>query len=117
MARRAGIARWLRERFGASRFADLGLPGGEIVDKGFADLAGGRVTAESLAVSIAMPRLRREGLPRLPALADPEERLYHLLSRRSEGLAHARYGAFLRQMSSFADACRVRRPQRANRAR
>ncbi|HXI03896.1 MAG TPA: hypothetical protein VNI57_12035 [Candidatus Saccharimonadales bacterium] len=117
VARRAGIARWIRKRFGASRFEELGLPGGEIVDAGLADLAEGKVTAESLAVSIAMPRLRREGLPRSPVLADPEERLYRLLSQGSGGLAHARYGALLRQMSSFADACRARRLDRGRRAR
>jgi len=117
IARRAGMARWIRERFGASKFGDLGVPGGEIVDAGLADLAEGRATAESLVVSIAMPRLRREGLPRTPALADPEDRLYRLLSQQSAGLAHARYGAFLRQMSSFADACRGRRHDQVRRAR
>lgn len=117
VARRAVIARWIRERFGASSFEELGLPGGEIVDAGLVDLAEGRVSAESLAVSIAMPRLRREGLPRFPALADPEDRLYRLLSRTSGDLAHARYGAFLRQMSSFADACHGRRLDRVRRAR
>ena len=116
VARRAGLARWVRKRFGASRFEDLGLPGGAIVDAGLADLAAGRVTAESLAVSIAMPRLRREGLPQSPALPDPEERLYRLLSLQAGDLAHARYGALLKQMSSFADACHGRRLDRVRRA-
>ena len=31
---------------------------------------------------------------------------YVLFARTSDDLAHARYGAYLRQMSSFADACR-----------
>jgi hypothetical protein len=117
IAHRAGILRWIRERFGASRFEDLGLPGGALVDAGLADLAAGKATAESLAVSIAMPRLRREGLPRIPSLEDPEERLYRLLSERSADLAHARYGAFLKQLSSFADACHRRRVPRMRRAR
>jgi len=111
------MARWIRERFGSSRFEELGLPGAEIVDAGLVDLAQGMVTEESLAVSIAMPRLRREGLPRMPALADPEQRLIRLLSRRSGDLAHARYGAILRRVVSFADACRSRRLGEARRAR
>ena len=30
IARRAATARWVRRRFGASRFADLALPGGDL---------------------------------------------------------------------------------------
>jgi len=117
VARRAAIARWIRERFGASSFEDMGLPGGEIVDAGLADLADGRVSAESLAISIAMPRLRREGVPQSPTNSDPESRLYSLLSQRLDGLAHARYNAYLRQMSSFANACHRRRLVQVQRAR
>jgi hypothetical protein len=117
VARRAAIARWVRKRFGASSFEDMGLPGGEIVDAGLADLADGRVSAESLAVSVAMPRLEREGVPRTPTQSDPEDRLYRLLSRRSGDLAHARYNAYLRQMSSFANACHGRRLDGIQRAR
>jgi hypothetical protein len=40
---------------------------------------------------------------------DPEKRLYELLERDNESLAHARYLAHLRQISSFADACRPTR--------
>jgi len=115
VALRAAASRWIKKRFGAPRFRDLGLPGGEIVDSGLADLAAGRISAESLAVSIAMPRLRREGLPSLPPHPDPEDRLYELLSRRSGGLAHERYNAYLRQMSSFAAACRAHRLERMRR--
>ena len=63
IARRAVTARWVRRRFGASRFADLALPGGDLVDEGLADLACGRTSAASLLVSLAAPRLRREGVP------------------------------------------------------
>ena len=117
VARRAAIARWVRKRFGASSFRDLGLPGGEIVDAGLADLADGKVSAESLAVSIAMPRLRREGVPQSPTHADPEDGLYRLLSQRPDNLAHARYSAYLGQMSSFANACHGRRLDQVRRAR
>jgi hypothetical protein len=116
VARRAAISRWVRERFGGSSFTELGLPGGDIVDAGVADLARGQVTVESLLVSLAAPRLRREGVPVGPAQTDPEDRLYRLLAERGADLAHARYGAYRRQVVSFADACRVARRDRPRRA-
>jgi len=116
VARRAAAVRWIRERFAASSFEELGLPGGEIVDAGLADLAAGETTAESLLVSLAAPRLRREGVPIGAVHANPEDRLYSLLSQTEGDLAHARYGAYLRQLVSFADACRVARIDRGRRA-
>ena len=116
VARRAATARWIRNRFGSSSFEALGFPGGDLVDAGLADLAGGRVSAESLLVSLAAPRLRREGVPLSAVHADPEDRLFQWLSRSSGDLAHARYGAYLRQASSFADACRRVRLDRKRRA-
>ena len=109
VARRAAISRWVRARFGASSFAELGLPGGAAVDTGLVDLAWGRVTAESLLVSLAAARLRREGVPIGSPHTDPEDRLYRLLEERGEDLAHARYRAYRRQIVSFADACRTAR--------
>jgi hypothetical protein len=117
VARLAALRRWTRERFGAESFAALGLPGGEMIDAGLRDLVHGRETAESLAVSLAAPRLRREGVP-LPTtrFADGDRRLYRLLEHRDEGLAHARYLATLRQVASFADACRGLRERETRRA-
>ena len=112
VARRAAVARWIRERFGAARFEALGLPGGDIVDAGLDDLAMGKATEESFAVSLAAPRLRREGIPVGATLADPESRLYASLAAANPDLAHARYGAWLRRMVSFADACRSARIDR-----
>ena len=106
VARRAAVARWTRARFGASSFAALGLPGGDIVDSGLADLAAGETTVESSLVSLAAPRLRREGVPLAEVQPDPEDRLYALLCESAGDLAHARYTACLRQIASFADACR-----------
>ncbi len=116
VARRAAAARWIRERFGAASFAALGLPGGEMVDGGLADLAAGKATPESLVVSLAAPRLHREGVPIGRVQANPEERLYNLLTQTAGDLAHARYGAYLRQVVSFADACRLARLPRGRRA-
>jgi len=78
-----------------------------MVDDGLSHLAAGKESMESLMVSLAAPRLRREGVPvpRSP-FTDAERRLYRLLEQTSGELAHARYLACLRQMSSFADACR-----------
>jgi len=116
VARRAATARWIRNRFGSPSFEALGFPGGDLVDTGLAALAEGKVTVESLLVSLAASRLRREGVPLSTVHADPEDRLYGLLSRSSGDLAHARYGAHLRQVSSFADACRRARLDRSQRA-
>lgn len=109
-ARQAAIQRWIRVRFGAPHFESLGLPGGEIIDAGLAALAAGEESVESLAVSLAAPRLRREGVP-LPqqVFEDADRRLYRLLERTSGDLAHARYLAYLRQIASFADACSTAR--------
>lgn len=119
IARRAASSRWIRERFGAASFTELGLPGGDVVDTGLADLAAGTVSASSLAVSLAAPRLRREGVP-VPIEAvhpNPEDRLYDLLAATAGDLAHARYAACLEQIVSFADACPLARRQRASRAK
>jgi hypothetical protein len=109
IARCAVTARWVRRRFGATRFADLGLPGGDSVDRGLSDLAAGRVTIESLLVSLAEPRLRREGVPVGTVHEEPERRLYELLERTEGEMAHTRYVAHLRRMVSFADACHLAR--------
>lgn len=116
VASRAATARWVGRRFGSSSFEQLGLPGGDLVDRGLADLASGETTVESLLVSIAAPRLRREGIPVPAALENPEDRLYALVSEQAGALAHARYNALLRRMVSFADACRGARVDRRRRA-
>lgn len=107
IARRSALRRWTRRRFGDPSFRALGLPGGDLIDKGLDDLVAGRVTSESLLVSLAAPRLRREAVP-LPAhcLDDADRRLYWLLEAAHGPLAHARHLALLRQAASFADACR-----------
>lgn len=106
VARKAAIRRWIQVRFGAASFEAIKLPGGEIIDAGLAALAAGEETIEALLVSLAAPRLNREGVP-LPRelLPDADIRLYRLLERKSGDLAHARYLAYLRQAASFADAC------------
>ena len=106
VARKAAIGRWVRVRFGAPGFGLLGLPGGEVIDAGLAALAAGEESIESLLVSLAAPRLRREGVPLVhDVFPDADVRLYRLLEQTDSKLAHARYLAYLRQVASFADAC------------
>ena len=106
VARNAVVRRWIRVRFGAPDFESIGLPGGRAIDTGLADLAAGKESIESLVVSLAAPRLKREGVP-LPRdlLPNAEARLFRLLEQTGGDLAHARYLAWLRQTASFADAC------------
>jgi hypothetical protein len=111
-ARRAATARWVRQRFGAADFASLGLPGGELVDAGLADLAFGVTSLEALLVSLAAPRLRREGVPVSATESDPENRLYARLVETEGDLAHARYNALRQQLVSFANVCRAARVNR-----
>ena len=94
---------------GANRFADLALPGGDLVDEGLTDLASGRTSAASLLVSLAAPRLRREGVPVTNTQPNPELQLYRLLSSTEGDLGYARYNAHLRLIASFADSCSVAR--------
>ncbi len=56
------------------------FPGGDLVEKGLADLAASRETVESLLVSIGAPRLRLAGIP-VPdkTFPNPERRLYDRL--------------------------------------
>jgi hypothetical protein len=84
-----------------------------LIDTGLDDLTSGKVTIESLLVSLAAPRLRREGIPLPPsALSDAYWRLYRLLEKTNGSLAHLRFQAYLRQVASFADACRGSRTDR-----
>ena len=89
-----------------------------MVDQGLDDLAQGLETLDSLAVSLAAPRLRREAVPvPTPCFPDADRRLYRLLEQSHDLLAHARYLARLRQLTSFADACQRERVEGDRHAR
>ena len=81
------------------------LPGGDLVEKGLADLAAKRETPEALLVSIGAPRLRAAKVP-VPdeTIAEPERRLYELLALEDADSAHSRYNALVRRLVSFEDA-------------
>ncbi len=105
IARKAAFNRWTQARFGSTSFAAIGLPGGDLVDAGLEDLANGQVSLASLLVSLAAPRLRREGVPVTVTDDDPDHRLYAMLSQTEGDLAHARYNAYRQRIVSFANAC------------
>jgi hypothetical protein len=79
------------------------LPGGDLIQRGLADLAAERESAEALLVAIGAPRLRKLGF-QVPDVADAEHKLYGLLSRESGNDAHSRYNALLRKLVSFERA-------------
>ncbi|MBI5595950.1 MAG: hypothetical protein HY928_07665 [Elusimicrobia bacterium] len=83
------------------------LPGAELVAEGRADLSARKETVAALLVSIGAPRLRVLGLDIPETLADPEMRLYSLLSREGSDSAHSRYNALVRRLVSYerAAAC------------
>lgn len=85
------------------------LPGAELIEAGLADLSMGRVTIESLLVSIAAPGLRDAGLAIGTTLPDAELQLYALLSARDGAAAHSRYNALLRRVTSFRRAAQCAR--------
>ena len=89
--------------------ADLSadLPGAEIVIVGLADLAAGRDTASSDAVSMASARLRDAGIEVPPQAGHPRpasHRLYEKLADEDPRNAHSRYNAIVRRVVSFAQA-------------
>jgi hypothetical protein len=77
------------------------LPGGELVERGIADLRAGRETAEALLVSIGASRLRSVGIELPSAIASPEHKLYLLLARETGDAAHSTYNALVRRLVSF----------------
>lgn len=85
-----------------------GLPGGDLVNKGVADLSAGRIlTEEALLVAIGAPRLRQLGIE-LPetvdATSNPEHALFGLLETRCGARTHSAYNALIRRLTSFEHA-------------
>jgi hypothetical protein len=80
------------------------LPGGDLIAAGLDDLRQGLETVPALLVSIGAPRLARLGYPLPEPLAQPEQRLYELLSRDDPAAAHSRYNGLIRRLVSFERA-------------
>jgi len=81
-----------------------GVPGGDLVRQGLADLDSGRESEAALLVSIGAPRLRRLGFAVTSPFPEPEHRLYARIARSGADAAHARYNALLRRLISFERA-------------
>jgi hypothetical protein len=81
------------------------LPANDLVSAGILDLQNERETIPALLVAIGAPKLRSLGLP-LPSIlpANPEHRLYDLLSVTGSDTAHSRYNALIRKLVSFQRA-------------
>ncbi len=81
-----------------------GLPGGELITKGLADLSRGEETIEALLVSIGGPKLRSLGVEFESPFEDAEHRLYSLLVREHGDNAHGQYNALVRRLVSYERA-------------
>lgn len=89
------------------REAIVGLPGADLIVAGLADLGTGRLTHASLLVTMAGSRLHQLGLPvprRELLPSDSELSLYHLLCQEGDSDPYSRYGALLRELTSFVHA-------------
>lgn len=77
------------------------LPGGDLIERGIADLSAGEETTGALLVSIGASRLRSVGIG-LPSPIDaPEHKLYLHLARETGDAAHSAYNALIRRLVSF----------------
>jgi hypothetical protein len=77
------------------------LPGGDLIERGIADLNAGRETTEALLVSIGASRLRSVGIELPSPIEFPEHKLYLLLARDTDDAAHSAYNALIRRLVSF----------------
>lgn len=89
---------------GEEQLRGHGLPGGELVETGLADLERGVESIEALLVSIGASRLARLGFPVSRPFPSPEHRLYEQLAAEEPDSAHSRYNALVRRLVSFERA-------------
>lgn len=82
----------------------LDLPGGDLVERGIADLVAGTASIEALLVSIGRPRLLALGLAVPAGIDEPERRLYERLAAEEPDAAHSRFNALVRRLVSFERA-------------
>lgn len=98
-------ARWMKRKFGVSKFSDHAFPGSEIVDGGMRDLcSGGTPSASALVVAELLPRLRQLGVPvpkKAGQIKNPRESLYRLLELEAGDGAHSKFHSLLGRADSF----------------
>lgn len=91
------------------------LPGADLIERGLADLASGRLSEEALLVAIGAPRLRSLGYAVPVARSDgsPEHMLYTRLARHGATDAHSRYNALIRRLVSYERALELNQSRAA----
>jgi hypothetical protein len=77
------------------------IPGGDLIERGIADLSAGKETTEALLVSIGASRLRSVGIGLPSPIQSPEHKLYLHLARETGDAAHSAYNALIRRLVSF----------------
>jgi hypothetical protein len=77
------------------------LPGGDLIERGIADLSAGEETTEALLVSIGAGRLRSVGIELPDPIQSPEHKLYLHLAHETGDAAHSAYNALIRRLVSF----------------
>lgn len=84
-----------------------------MIVKGLDDLqSSARPTIPALLVSIGAPKLRSLGFRPARVIADPEMKLYELLSREHPGESvHSFYNSLIRRLVSFERAASCGKPQ------
>jgi hypothetical protein len=92
---------------------DPKIPGSDIVAKGLEDIRSQRITAYSLLLQVAAPRLKRLDIeiPRLPGIKNPEDVPYeHQLYELIKGAGgHGLYNALCNRIASFASSLEARK--------
>lgn len=100
-------------------FAELGLPGAELVEQGLSDLKENRATETALLVLVASPRLKALGIE-VPTRDFPkpyEHQLYSRLEERYGTDAHSQYNSLIRRIVSFARALEREQSQKESESR
>jgi len=91
---------------------DPKIPGSDIVAKGLEDIRSQRITAYSLLLQVAAPRLRRLDIeiPILPGIKNPEDVPYeHQLYELIKGAGgHGLYNSLCSRIASFASSLEAR---------
>lgn len=84
------------------------LPGYELIVDRIDDLRNQRETVAALLLAIGAPKLLKLGIELPDELpANPEHRLYDLLSAIHSDSAHSKYNALIRRLVSFERAVQI----------
>ena len=92
-----------------ARVRSLDLPGAELVEPGFSDVAAGRETIEALLVASAVERFAEVGRPLSTIVPDDLSlRLYRLIEASvGDDQAHSHYNAIRRRLVSYLRGARL----------